>query len=204
MNKILVLIAQAHAKSTPGKRSPDGKFREYAWSREISKRIVEELYKHGIKSIIINPEEEEISLNVQAQRANKLYRQYKNQYDEIILISPHVNAGPNNEWSNARGWCGYVYNKASQKSRKLVSILSDMAYNKYNLRGNRSVPKEGYYQANFCIVRETVMPAVLTENLFMTNHDDIEFLESDNGKQIITDLHVNSILEYINKYNYSL
>ena len=197
-SEILVLIAQAHSASTPGKRSPDGVFREYAWSREISKMIVEKLYSLGIKSIIINPEvEEDVNLHTQAKRVNDLYKKYKSIYKEIILISPHVNAGPKNEWSNARGWCGYVYDRASAKSRKLASIISDKAYNQYSLKGNRSVPKIGYYEANFCILRETVVPALLTENLFMTNRDDVEFLSSKNGKEIITDLHVNSILDYM-------
>lgn len=194
---ILVLLVNCHGVNTPGKRSPDGKFREYSWGREINKMILEKLYTLGIKSIIVNPDEKEENLHVTARKANELYQKYKSQYKEIILLSPHVNAGPKSEWSNARGWCGYVYNKASAKSRKLVTILSDMAYNTYHLRGNRSVPSEGYYQANFCIVRETVMPAVLTENLFMTNHDDVEFLSSKGGKEIIRDLHVNSILEFI-------
>ena len=198
MKSILVLIAQAHAKSTPGKRSPDGKFREYSWSREISKRISEKLYLNGIKTIIINPEiEEDVKLSVQASRANKLYKQYKDQYDEIMLISPHVNAGPKNEWSSASGWCGYVYNKAGVKSRKLAKIMADLAYDKYNLKGNRYIPKTKYFEANFAILRETSMPAVLTENLFQTNIHDVAFLESENGKNIITDLHVEAILEYI-------
>lgn len=201
MNKILVLIAQAHGSNTPGKRSPDGLFREYAWSREITKLIVEKLYKNGIKSIIINPETEEVKLSVQAARANKLYQQYKSQYDEIVLISPHVNAGPTNEWSNACGWCGYVYNKASQKSRKLAKIMAGLAYDKYGLKGNRYIPQSRYFEANFAILRETNMPAVLTENMFQTNHNDVDYLMSAKGKEEISDLHVQAVLDYINTIN---
>lgn len=198
MKKILVLIAQAHGENTAGKRSPDGKFREYKWSREITKIIVEKLYKLGIQAIVINPEEKEVPLKVQAQRANKFYDQYKNQYENIILISPHVNAGPKSEWSVASGFCCYVYNKASRNSRRLASIISDYAYNTYDLKGNRYVPQAGYYEANFCILRETVMPAILTENMFQTNKEDVAFLESDKGKEIISDLHVKAITKYIN------
>lgn len=198
MKKILVLIAQAHGSDTPGKRSPDGKFREYKWSREITKIIVEKLYKLGIQSVILNPEEKEVPLKLQAQKANKLYNEYRNQYENIILISPHVNAAPKSEWSNATGFCCYVYDKASKNSRRLASIISQEAYNVYDLKGNRYIPQAGYFEANFCILRETVMPAILTESMFMTNKEDIAFLESDKGKEIISDLHVNSILKYIN------
>lgn len=195
-NEILVLLVNCHGKNTPGKRSPDGKFREYAWGREINKMILEKLYSYNIKSIIINPEEDEVNLHIQAKRVNGLYNKYKDLYKEIILISPHVNAAPKNQWSNASGWCGYVYNKASSKSRKLVKIMSDLAYNKYHLSGNRYIPSAGYYEANFAILRETVVPAILSENLFMTNKEEVEFLSSKEGKEIITDLHVFSILKY--------
>lgn len=198
MKKLLVLIAQAHAQSTPGKRSPDGKFREYAYSREITKLIVEKLHQRGIRSLVINPEiEEDIKLSVQAARVNKYVEQYKYQYDEIVLISPHVNAGPKNEWSKANGWTVFVYNKASQKSRKLARIMADMAYNKYGLKGDRWIPESKYFEANYAILRETNCPAILSENMFQTNKEDVEWLQSKEGKETISDLHVFSILEYM-------
>ena len=201
MKKLLVLLANCHGANTPGKRSPDGMLREYRWGREINKMIVEKLYKLGIKTIIINPEENEVKLSEQAARANKLYQQYKDQYDEIILLSPHINAGPKNEWSNASGWTCWVYNKASKKSRKLAKILADLAYDKYKLKGNRYLPESKYFEANFAILRETVMPAVLTENMFMTNHLDVDYLMSNKGKDELSELHVQAVLDYINNIN---
>ncbi len=40
-------------------------------------------------------------------------------------------------------------------------------------------------------------PAVLTENGFMTNEEDLRFLESPAGRQAIVDLHVEGICEYL-------
>lgn len=202
MNKdILVLIAQAHSKSTPGKRSPDGKFREYAWSREITKRIVEKLYLHDIKSIVINPEEEEVKLSVQCKRVNDFYNKYKNEYKEIVLISPHVNAGPKNDWDTPHGWTVFVYNKASQKSRNLAKIMASFAYDIYDLQGDRWLSKERIFEKNLAILRDTICPAVLSENMFMTNKGDVEFLNSETGKETIANLHVNAILKYKNDIN---
>lgn len=197
MKKALVLIAQAHGRNTAGKRSPDGEFLEYRWSREITKMIVEGLHKNGIKTAIVNPEEEEVHLSTQAKRANDLYKKYRGTYDEIILISPHVNAGPKSEWSKANGWCGYVYTKAGEKSRKLVKAIAHYAYDVYGLKGDRWVPKEGYHTQNLAICRMTAMPAVLTENMFMTNKDDVAFLNSKEGKSAIVDVHVKGIIDYL-------
>lgn len=204
MKSILVLLANCHGKNTRGKRSPDGRLREYAWGREINKRITEELYKYGIKTVIINPEENEVKLSVQAARANNLYHQNKNKYDDIILVSPHINASAGDGWTDARGFCCFVYNKASSKSRKLARIISDIAYDEYNLKGNRWVPEARYFEANYAILRDTCMPAILTECGFQTNHNDVDFLLSEEGKKTYTLLHVKSILNYMNFYGYDL
>ena len=40
---MLILLDPGHGHNTPGKRSPDGKFLEYAYNREIATRIVADL-----------------------------------------------------------------------------------------------------------------------------------------------------------------
>lgn len=41
------------------------------------------------------------------------------------------------------------------------------------------------------------MPAVLTENFFQDNKLDVEYLESEQGKKDIVDIHINGIKKYI-------
>ena len=49
----------------------------------------------------------------------------------------------------------------------------------------------------FYILRKSLCPAVLTENFFMDNPQDLEFLQSRAGKQAIVDTHVEGITEYL-------
>ena len=42
-----ILIDNGHGENTPGKRSQDGTFREYAYTREIADEVVRELAKRG-------------------------------------------------------------------------------------------------------------------------------------------------------------
>ena len=65
------------------------------------------------------------------------------------------------------------------------------------LMGNRAVPKEKYWVQSLAMTRDTACPAVLTENLFQDNREDVDFLLSEEGKQAITKLHVDSIIQYI-------
>ena len=51
----------------------------------------------------------------------------------------------------------------------------------------------------FYILRKSLCPAVLTENFFMDNYQDLEFLQSRAGKQAIIDTHVEAITEYLTR-----
>lgn len=42
-----ILIDNGHGQSTPGKRSPDGRFLEFKFNCEIAQRIVSDLRKQG-------------------------------------------------------------------------------------------------------------------------------------------------------------
>ena len=53
-------------------------------------------------------------------------------------------------------------------------------------------------ESDFYLLRHTACPAVLTENLFMDNQDDYNFLLSEEGRQAIVDLHVDGIQDFFN------
>ena len=53
------------------------------------------------------------------------------------------------------------------------------------------------WEESFYILRKTRCPAVLTENFFMDNHSDLEYLQNRAGKQAIVDTHVEGIIEFL-------
>ena len=59
---------------------------------------------------------------------------------------------------------------------------------------------DGDWENNFYILKKTSCPAVLTENFFMDNETDCKYLLSPEGKAQIIQLHVDSILKYIEEY----
>lgn len=191
-----IILGTAHSKSTPGKRSPDGRLREYAYSREICKRVREALKLKGYDCVIDIEGDEEISLVNRCNIANRYCRQYgaKN----CLYISIHNNAASNGTWSKARGLEVYVSNNASSSSKLLAKTLYEEGYSK-GLKGNRYIPINKYWVANYYVLRYTNCPAVLTENLFQDNKEDVEFLLSEKGKQTIVDYHVNAIIKYLKK-----
>ena len=53
------------------------------------------------------------------------------------------------------------------------------------------------WEENFYLLRHSLCPAILTENFFMDNPQDLEYLQSRTGKQAIIDTHVEAITEYL-------
>lgn len=192
-----ILIDNGHGINTPGKCSPDGVHKEWAWSREIAQMIIEELSSKGYDAQRIVTENEDVSLNERVRRVNTICRTYGAQ--NVLLVSIHNNAaGDGSQWNDATGFSVYVSNNSSKNSQELArTIYIEAARN--GLKGNRSVPVGKYWTQNLAICRDTLCPACLTENLFQDNKWDVTYLQSYIGKRCIVDVHVQGIINYINK-----
>ena len=204
MSKLLVLIDPGHGSRafTPGKRSPDNKLIEGEWAREFADLLKNRLIEIGISATVLVTEEKDVSLSNRCLRANTINKNMKGLGYETLYVSIHCNAASSPGWSNASGWTVWVYGNGSSKSKKMGEIMAQNA-KEMNLTGNRWVPPTGYNEANFYVLKNTNMPAVLCENCFMTNKDDVAFLLSDEGKKRLIDLYEISILQYIKYYKYN-
>lgn len=191
---MVVLLDNGHGVNTPGKCSPDKTLLEYKWTREVVDLLIKEFERHGIKAIKLVPEENDILLSQRVKRANQYYKKYNKQ---AILISVHCNAaGSDGKWHNAKGWSVFVSQNASSNSKRLARCLYEQA-EKQHLEGNRSVPREKYWVQSLAMCRDTNCPAVLTENMFQDNKEDVNLLLSEEGKRKIVDVHVQGVLEYL-------
>lgn len=197
MKKLLVILDNGHGCNTKGKRSPDGRLMEWKWARDFVYKLNLALKEKGIQTHILVPEDVDVSLTNRVLRANTIDKNYKKYGYETILLSIHNNAAKSDgQWHKANGWTCYVYTKASKNSRKLASLLSNEA-DLMDLTGDRWIPDSGYFEANYTILAKTNMPAVLTENMYQDNKDDVDFLLSEEGQKKLVNLHVNAILNYI-------
>lgn len=188
-----VLIDNGHGSNTPGKCSPDGRLREYAYTREIAERLVMELRKNGIDAERIVKEEIDVPLAERCRRVNE----YK--ASEAILVSIHCNAAGNgSDWMSARGWEAWT-SVGKTKADKLATCLYEDA--EYCLPGMKMrkdmADGDPDKESQFYILRHTNCPAVLTENLFQDNREDVEFLLSEEGKRAIVSLHVWGTMKYL-------
>lgn len=191
----VVLIDNGHGINTYGKCSPDKRLMEWKYTREIAEQVEKRLKADGVDAQRIVKEDRDISLSERCRRVNTLCSKYgaKN----VVLVSIHVNAaGSDNKWHDARGFSVWVSKKGSANSKRLGKLFCEQG-EKLGIMGNRWIPGEKYWQANYTIITDTNCPAVLTENLFQDNRQDVDYLLSEEGRNTITELHVDVIKKYL-------
>lgn len=133
-----ILIDNGHGENTPGKRSPDGRLREYAYCREIARMLYSKLKDDGCDVQLVTPERYDVSLSERCRRVNAVCRQAGSA--NVLLVSIHNNAaGGDGQWHEARGFSAHVGMNASAYSKRLAAFLWDEAVN-LGMKGNRDVP----------------------------------------------------------------
>lgn len=197
--KKTIILGTAHLSSTPGKRSPDGAFREYKFSREVCKDIQKILIDLGYDCVIDwidedmnNPKKE---LEQRVSIVNKICKEKGSK--NCLYVSIHNNAaGKGDEWKKAYGWSAWVYRNASENSKKLANCLFNAA-KELGLKTRQPSSKQKYYDCGFYVCKATNCPAVLTENFFQDCLEECDFLMSEAGRRAVVTIHVNGILNYL-------
>lgn len=196
-----ILIDNGHGENTAGKRSPDGRLREYRYCREIAAEVVRQLKSQGYDAEQIVTENADISLGERCNRVNAWCDRLgaKN----VCLVSIHNNAaGSGAAWMTALGWEAWT-SKGQTQGDKLADCLYDAAQ-KYLPAGTKirtdMTDGDRDKESNFTILYRSKCPACLTENLFQDNREDVDFLLSERGRAAIVRLHVEGIKAYVAKY----
>lgn len=205
VSSVKILVDNGHGNNTKGKRSPystcgvapEIEFYEYKWNREIAQPIVKHLKEMGYDAELLVPEEKDISLKERVKRVNNICSEYGK--NNVIVISIHSNAaGDGSKWMGGRGWSAYT-SKGNTKSDILAEYLYKAAENYFVDKKIRRDMSDGDSdeEANFYILKNTLCPAVLTENFFYDNVDDVKYILSDEGKEDVINAHIDGIREYL-------
>jgi len=195
--RYLWCLDNGHGKATAGKRSPEfedgSQLFEYELVRDIVARMITALDKEGVKYFNVVPEVEgDIGLGTRCARAND-----KSSSLDKIYLSVHANANGRSGWNPAEGLETW-YHRNSKKGVRIASAFQKhlMEHVEWKDRGIRchTPVKKAFY-----VLRNTLMPAVLTENGFYTNKREASDLMKDEVRQKIADAHVAAILEVEDK-----
>ena len=194
---MLILIDPGHGIDTPGKRSPDGKFLEYLWNRQIADLLLDRFMIMGIDASLVVTETNDISLSTRVQRVNKVCS--KVGASNVILLSIHSNAaGDGSKWMSAQGWSCYT-SKGETKSDLIAECLYDAFETEFAEKKIRKDMSDGDrdWEENFYVLHKSKCPAVLLENYFYDNRDECAWLLKDETKERIADAIVKGIIQYV-------
>ena len=204
-----LFIEAGHTMVTPGKQSPDYPDGELAlketfYCRELVKCIEDRLIDEGIDFFDSTPSVKvKDSLIKRVEHVNYTWARLKElkRKKAALFVSVHCNAsGDGSKWMDAKGWSIWTCKGVTQSDTAATMIWEE---------ANKILPSLGQkvrkdysdgdpdYESDFYVLKHTKIPAVLTENMFQDNKEDVKFLLSEEGKQALVDIHINGIKKYI-------
>jgi N-acetylmuramoyl-L-alanine amidase len=183
---------------TPGKRSPVWPDGEVLYEGEFNRAIVNRLVKmceaNNIDYIDLVATPKDVSLSERVETANRLARSSDK---PCVYVSIHAN-GFSDE--SANGWEVYT-SPGETTSDKIATVLYEKAKAEFPERKMRPSTADGDpdKESNFYVLIHTTMPAILSENFFMTNYREChEILMSESGRDRIAKIHFEMIQQLEN------
>lgn len=210
---MIILLDNGHGCNTElnGKFSPilsdieipyefvsKNRFREWKYNRVIALWVYNILNEMGYDVRLVTPEDKDISLSERIRRINTICN--KEGAGNVVLVSIHSNAkGNGSSWQDAKGWEAYT-TRGETKSDFFADCLYKRADGYFKGRKIREDWSDGDRdkEADFYIIKKAYCPAVLTENFFYDNKDDLKYLTSDEGIHAVVRTHVEGIIDYVN------
>lgn len=194
-----ILIDAGHGIDTPGKRSPDGVFREYLWNRQVADLVLARLRDSAIDAELVVTETNDITLRTRAMRVNRVCDRLG--ASNVLLLSIHANAaGDGKRWMTATGWECHT-TPGNTKADWLAECMYDAFSHAFPYKRMRRDMSDGDSdkESNFYILAKTRCPAVLLENFFYDNMDECPWLLLDITKAKIADAIVDGVRRYLGR-----
>ena len=190
MQKVKILIDAGHGIETPGKRSPDGLLREYAWARDCAKELYTWLKgENSFEPILLQDDDSDMPLPVRVKKANSFPK-------SSVLVSLHCNAyGSGKEWTSPKGWSIWT-SIGKTKSDDIATSIWEQAKVKWGSARQDRSDGDPDFENSFYILKNTKCAAVLIENFFMTNKEDCQYLLSPMSIYDCAEVVVKGLKEY--------
>lgn len=175
----IVVIDPGHGGNDSGAVGPTGLFESHvAW--RIACIVADLLERYGITVILTRNGDERVSLDKRVQIANSANADY--------FISIHINSAKNNA---ATGTETFAFAKGVEGDKLAHSI-------QINLVKSIGLEDRGVKYNSMQVVRETTMPACLTEVAFINNPNEEALLKQDEFLEKAAVGIVKGILEHLN------
>lgn len=168
MARIIALDA-GHGLYTAGKQTPTG-IKEWSLNDSVRDKVVANLKDYDVSIVNVDNNEGKTDESLSA-RVNA----YINAKAEAV-VSIHHNAFTG-DWNGATGVEVYVDNKATDADIKLANCIYSRLVKYTGLKGR------GVKRADFAVINQNIVPAVLVEGGFMDGSEDYKVITSEEGQK---------------------
>lgn len=211
---VIVILDPGHGIGTQGKKSPYSmngikpavEFEEWDWNRRFAKLLGDKLVKddYNVRYTVDPKDSYDYYLTRRYKNANKIIEENPDKH--CIFVSIHADAAGNgSKWYKAYGYS--VYTTIGQNNSDILAeYLIDAAEEvlpKYG-RKVRTDMKDGDkdYEQNFTVITGAKCPAVLIEHGFYDCVDECEWLQSELGMDVLSEVDLQGINNFTkNKWN---
>lgn len=184
MATIKIALDAGHGLKTAGKRTPDG-IHEWELNDKVRDKVVEFLKDYDVKFIF--PDNNEGNVDEGLVNRRTMYVKEK----VAAAVSIHHNAFKGT-WCTATGVEVYVDNNATAKDKQLAECI----YNR--LVANTGLKGRGIKKADWTVIDQDSIPAVLVEGGFMDNKKDHTIITSDAGQTAYAKAVAEGLIEFLN------
>lgn len=183
MVKYLIAVDSGHGMSTPGKRTPKltknlyigGKLvkkkgdiiHEKEFNKPAAEYLIKALERCGFDTINVSPGTSDISLQDRVRKANNAGADF--------YISKHYNAiGSCSKFQDSAKGIVSIYNYGSSRSEKAAKLIQEELIKEHGGRSFGARADKDISGCSLYVLRNTKMPAVLTESGFMDYQPEAE------------------------------
>lgn len=159
---------------------------------DYSKKLKEKLEKKGAIVYLTRYDDYDLSISKTNRKKSDIINRVNliNNSDANLFISIHLNSENSNLWSGIQ----VFYDKINSKNEILANILQN------NLKKVSVKKRNAKNIENLLLLKKTEIVGVLIELGFISNFNDRKVILSEDYKEKVCDLIVESIEEYFNKY----
>ena len=183
MSAKLIALDAGHGMKTSGKRTPDG-IHEWELNDKVRDKVVKYLKDYDVKFIF--PDNNEGSKDESLISRKSMY--VKAGVDAAVSIHHNANNG---NWNNATGVETYVDRNYTSKDMKLAKCIQK------RLPKYTGLKDRGIKMANFTVINQNTVPAVLVEGGFMDGRNDYKVITSNSGQEAYARAVAEGLIEFL-------
>ena len=180
---IKIGLDAGHGLNTAGKQTPNG-IKEWTLNDNVRDKVVSFLAAYDCEIIHTDNNEGNTDESLSSRVAK-----YRNA-GVSAFVSIHHNAFTGN-WNGATGVEVYTDNNPTNADLKLADCIYGRLVNYTSLKGR------GIKRANFTVINQNAIPAVLVEGGFMDGTNDYNVITSDEGQTAYAKAVAEGLIEFL-------